>query len=105
VFDWVLNSVFVQDINGEQRLIYFIRKVLQGVESCYQKLEKSTTLAIVFIVRRLRYYFQNYKVEIKIDMLIRKMFQKIDVVERMMKWSVELWEYSLSCESRGPVKA
>jgi len=83
--------------------IYFVSKVLQGPEVRYQALEKAA-LAIVFSSRRFRHYFQSFMVVVMTDLPILKVLQKSDVAGRMMRWAVELSEFDIQYESRGPIK-
>ena len=66
-----------------------MRKVLQGPEVRYQTLEKAA-LAVVFLARRFRHYFQSFTVVVMTDLPIRKVLQKSDVAGRMVRWAVEL---------------
>ncbi|XP_068476664.1 uncharacterized protein [Phaseolus vulgaris] len=83
--------------------IYFVSKVLQGPEVRYQALEKAA-LAIVFSSRRFRHYFQSFMVVVMTDLPILKVLQKSDVAGRMVRWAVELSEFDIQYESRGPIK-
>jgi len=38
------------------------------------------------------------------DLPIRKVFQKPDIVGRMVRWAVELFEFDIQYEPRGPIK-
>lgn len=60
----------VQELDKEQKPIYFVSKVLQGAEIRYQII-KNLALTIVVTVRRLRPYFQSYQVIVRIDQPIR----------------------------------
>jgi len=66
-----------------QKPIYFVSKVLQGPKVRYQALEKAA-LAVVFLARRLRHYFQSFTVVVMTDLPIRKVLQKPDVAGRMV---------------------
>ena len=46
----------VQDGETEEKLLYFVGKVLKGAEVHYQKIEK-IALAMVVTTRKLRHYF------------------------------------------------
>ncbi|XP_068480843.1 uncharacterized protein [Phaseolus vulgaris] len=83
--------------------IYFVSKVLQGPEVRYQAIEKAA-LAVVFSARRLRHYFQSFTVIVMTDLIIRKVLQKPDVAGRMVRWAVELSEFDVQYEPRGPIK-
>ena len=78
-------------------------KVLQGPEVRYQALEKAT-LAVVFSAKRLRHYFQSFTVVVITDLPIRKVLQKPDMAGRMVRWVVELSEFDVQYEPRGPIK-
>ena len=69
----------------------------------YQALEKAI-LAVVFSARRLRLYFQSFTVIVMTDLPIRKVLQKPDVAGRMVRWAVELSEFDVQYEPRGPIK-
>src|ERR1044072_2917579 len=55
--------------------------------------------------RKLPIYFQSFRVKIKTDLPLRQILQRPDMVGRMVGWSVELSEYGLEFEPRGPIKA
>ena len=78
-------------------------KVLQGPEARYQVLEKAA-LVVVFSTRRLRHYFQSFKAVVMADLSIQKVLQKPDVAGRMVRWAVELSEFNVQYEPRGPIK-
>ncbi|XP_020206975.1 uncharacterized protein LOC109792009 [Cajanus cajan] len=102
--DRAVSSILVQEQEGLQAPIYFVSRVLQGAETRYQKIEK-LALAILVTARNLRHYFQSYEVVIRTDHPIRQVLQKPDLAGRMMKWSVELSEFSIKYEPRGAIKA
>jgi len=81
----------------------FVSKVLQGPEEHYQAIEK-VALAVVFTSRRLRHYFHSFIVIVMTDLPIRKVLQKPDIVGRIVRWSVELSEFDIHYEPRGPIK-
>jgi len=98
-----INLVLVQRHDQVQRPIYFVSKVLQGLEARYQVIEKAT-LVVVFSARRVRHYFQSFTVVVMTDLPIRKVLQKSDVAGRMVRWAVELSEFDVQYETRGPIK-
>ena len=73
-----ISSVLVQEQDQVQKPIYFVCKVLQGLEVRYQAIEKAA-LAVVFSARRLRHYFQSFTVIVVTNLPIRKVLQKPDV--------------------------
>ena len=70
----------------------------------YPTIEKAA-LAIVVSARRLRHYFQNHRVKVMTDLPIRYILQKLDISGRLVKWAIELSEYGIQYESRGPIRA
>ena len=103
VIERAISSVLLQEQDQVQRPIYFFNKVLQGLEIRYQALEKAA-LAVVFLARRLRHYFQCFPIMVMTDLPIRKVLQKLDVAGRMAQWVVELSEFDIHYEPRGPIK-
>ena len=103
VTDWAISSVLVQEKDQVQRPIYFVSKVLQGPQVRYQAIKKAT-LAVAFSARRLRHYFQSFTVIVMTDLPIHKVLQKPDVAGRMVRWTVELSEFDVQYEPRGPIK-
>ena len=98
-----ISSVLVQEQEQVQRPIYFVSKVLQGPEVRYQALEKAA-LEVAFSARRLRHYFHSFTVVVMTDLPIQKVLKKPDVAGRMVKWTVELSEFDIRYEPRGPIK-
>ena len=86
-----------------QRPIYFVNKVLQGPEVRYQALEKAA-LVVMFPARRLCHYFQSFTVIVMTNLPIHKVLQKPNVAGRMVRWAVELSEFDVQYEPRGPIK-
>ncbi|XP_068466368.1 uncharacterized protein [Phaseolus vulgaris] len=103
VTEKALSAVLVQDQDQIQKPVYFVSKVLQGPEVRYQALEKAA-VAVVFSARRLRHYFQSFTVLVMTDLPIQKVLKKPDVAGRMVKWAVELSEFDIKYEPRGPIK-
>jgi len=101
VTERAVSAVLAQDQDQAQKPIYFVSKVLQGPEVRYQALEKAA-LAVVFSARRLRHYFHNFTVLVMTDLPIQKVLKKPDVAGRMVKWAVELSEFDIKYEPRGP---
>src|ERR1044072_3825910 len=104
ITDTAVGSVLVQDKEGVQRIIYFYSYTLKGAEKRYQRIEKGV-LTIIMTTRKLRSYFQSFRVKVKTDLPLRQILQRPDMAGRMVGWSVELFEYGLEFEPRGPIKA
>ena len=81
----------------------FTSSAIQGPEECYQVIEK-TALVVVFITRRLRHYFHNFTIIIITNLPIRKVLHKLDIVGHMVRLLVELSEFDIHYEPKGPIK-
>ena len=57
----------MQENAGTQQIIYFYNYTLQGEEKRYQRIEKEA-LAVLMTTRKLRAYFQSFKVRVKTDL-------------------------------------
>lgn len=102
VSDEAISVVLLQE-KLEPRLIYFISRVLQNVETHYQQVEK-VALTLLNATRRYQPYFQSYQVVIRTNHPISKILRKLDLAGRMVGWVVELSEFGLRYEPRGFVK-
>ena len=103
VTERAISAVLVQEQDQTQRPIYFVSKVLQGPEVRYQALEKAA-LAVVLAARRLHHYFHNFIVVMMTNLPIHKLLQKPDMAGRMVRWAVELSDFDIQYEPRGPIK-
>jgi len=82
-----ISTTLVQEVEKEERPIYFISRVLCSVEIRYLMIEK-VVLALVIITRIMRMYFHNHRIIVKIDYPIITILAKPDLVGRMIGWTV-----------------
>jgi len=94
VKDRAISSVILKNQEKIQKPIYFMRKVLQRLETRYQATEKAS-MTVVFTARRLRHYFQSFTVIIMTYLPIRNVLQKPNIAGRMVRWVVELFEFDI----------
>jgi len=87
--------IILQEQEKVQKLVYFVSKVLQGPK---------VSLVMVFTTRQLRQYFQSFTVIAMTNLPIRKVMQKPDITDWMVRWAVELSEFDIYYELRGPIK-
>ncbi|XP_016185917.1 uncharacterized protein LOC107627603 [Arachis ipaensis] len=104
VSDWAISSVIVTERNKVQHPIYFVSKTLQHAELNYPRIEK-LALALIFSARRLRPYFQSHVIHVRTDHPLRQVLHKPEIAGRLIKWAVELSEFDIRYESRGPIKS
>ena len=99
ILNEAISSVLVQEIEVEERLVYFVSRVLHGAEIRYQMVEK-VGLAFVITARRMRMYFQNHRVIVKTNYLIMKILTKPDLARRMIGWPIQLSEFHIQYQPR-----
>lgn len=104
VAEEAVSSALIQEEGKTQKPVYFISCILRDAEKRYQLIEK-VALALVTSARRLRPYFQSHPIIVKTDHPIRQVLKKPELAGRMIAWSVELSEFDISFEPRGPVKS
>ena len=68
----------VQEIEKEECLMYFVILTLHATETRYQLIEK-VTFALVLTAGRMRPYFQNHPVVVRIHYPIIKILSKSDL--------------------------
>ncbi|XP_072066845.1 uncharacterized protein [Arachis hypogaea] len=90
--------------NKVQHPIYFVSKTLQYAELNYPRIEK-LALALIFSARRLRPYFQSHVIHVRTDHPLRQVLHKPEIAGRLIKWVVELSEFDIRYQSRGPIKS
>jgi len=98
----VVSSALIQEEGF--RPVYFTCRTLHDTETRYQLIKKAT-IALVYIARRLRSYFQGHPITVKTDQPIGKVLLRQDLAGRMISWSIELSEFDLSFKPRGPIQA
>jgi hypothetical protein len=88
---------------GCQLPIYFASRALKDAEVRYPLLEKSA-LAMVHTSRRLRRYFQAFKVTVLTNLPIKNVLAKPENAGRLEKWAIELGEHDISFSPRVAIK-
>jgi len=72
-----------------QRLIYFISEVLSESKVQYPPIQK-LLYTILITSRKLRHYFDEYKVTVLADFPLADILHNQDTTGRISKWAVEL---------------
>ena len=102
--DETLTAVLIKEISRKQLPMYYVSKALHLSELNYSKIEK-LAYTLIMASRKLRQYFQSHHIVILTDQPIKDILQKMSSSGRMVKWSVELSEYSLEFRPRRAIKA
>ncbi|KAL2241094.1 UNVERIFIED_CONTAM: Retrovirus-related Pol polyprotein from transposon [Sesamum indicum] len=99
-----VSSVLVREEASNQNPVYYVSKMLQGVESRYSEMEK-LALALVVTARHLRPYFQSHKVVVLTNHPLKHVMSRPEASERLIKWAVELGQYDIEYQTRTAQKA
>ncbi|KAL0439557.1 UNVERIFIED_CONTAM: hypothetical protein Slati_2438700 [Sesamum latifolium] len=82
-----VSSVLVQEEGDKQMPIYYVSKVLNGVEGRYAPIEKMG-LALVITARKLRPYFLTHPMGVKTNMPLKQTLGKLDTSGHLIKWEL-----------------
>ncbi|CAA0841581.1 Uncharacterized mitochondrial protein AtMg00860, partial [Striga hermonthica] len=99
-----LSSVLLRETEGAQQPIYYTSRVLQGAEARYPEVEKAA-LTLMLTARKLRPYFLNHVVIVRTNFQLGETLGRPTVSGRLVKWAVELSEFSIKYEPRRAIKA
>ncbi|KAK4404914.1 hypothetical protein Sango_0860000 [Sesamum angolense] len=99
-----VSSVLVPEEDGAQTPIYYVSKVLSGVECRYPPIEKMA-LALVTTARKLPPVFLSYPVGVRNNTPLKQVLGRLEAPGRLVKWAIELSEYDISNLPRTTIKA
>ena len=89
---------------GVQRPVYFISEVLSESKVRYQPIQK-LLYAILITSRKLRHYFDEYKISIVTDFQLGDILHNRDATGHISKWAVELGALELKFTPRTTIKS
>ena len=98
-----VSSVLLREINGEQRLIYFVSKMFMDFQTRYLPLEK-LVLALVLTSQKLMHYFQAHPIVVYTKFLLENILSKADLSDRLSKWAIELGQSDIKFFPRAIIK-
>jgi hypothetical protein len=95
-----------QDREGTTRQcpVYYVFEVLTTSKCNMMELEK-IAYAVVMASRKLRHYFEAFKVRVTMDRGLGELFRNPEASVRIAKWAVELSEYHITFEPRTAIKS
>jgi ribonuclease HI len=95
-----------QDREGttQQCAVYYVSEVLMTSKCNMTELEK-IAYAVVMASRKLRHYFEAFKVQVTSDRGLGELFRNPEASVRIAKWAAELSGYHITFEPRTAIKS
>jgi hypothetical protein len=95
-----------QDREGTTRQcpVYYVSEVLTTSKCNMTELEK-IAYAVVMASRKLRHYFDAFKVWVTTDRGLGELFRNPEASVRIAKWTAKLSEYHITFEPRTTIKS
>jgi hypothetical protein len=95
-----------QDREGTTRQcpVYYVSEVLTTSKCNMTELEKNS-YTVVMASRKLRHYFEVFKVRVTSDRGLGELFRNLEASIRIAKWAAELSGYHITFEPRTTIKS
>ena len=93
-----------KDDKAQQRPVYFVSEVLTSSKCNMTEFEK-ITYAVIMASRKLRHYFEAYKVRVTSDKGFGELLRNLETSARIAKWAAELSGYNITFEPRTTIKS
>ena len=87
----------------KQLPIYFVSEALNGLKLLYSEMEKMA-YAVVMAARKLRHYFQSFKIKVPTTFPLRDMFENREASGRIGKWATLLASHTVDFIPRSAIK-
>ena len=92
-------TLFKEDENRKQRLVFFVSKSLANAETRYTHLEQAA-LAFQVAIKKLLPYFQAHLIVELTNLPLRSIIHKPDLSGRMAHWVIEFSEFGIQYKPR-----
>jgi hypothetical protein len=89
---------------SQQCLVYYVSEVLTPSKCNMTELEK-ISYTVVMALRKLRHYFEAFKVRVTLDRGLGELFRNPKASVRIAKWAAELSGYHITMEPRTTIKS
>jgi hypothetical protein len=93
-----------KDGKAHQCLVYFVSEVLTSSKCNMTELEK-IAYAVIMASRKLRQYFEAYKVQVTSDRGLGEFLKNSEASTRITKWAAELSGYNITFEPTTATKS
>jgi hypothetical protein len=87
----------------DQKLVFFVSKVMNETESRYLPLKKAA-LALIQATKKLPHYFQASTVTVLTDLPLRALLQSSDYSRWITRWGVQLGSLGVEYKPRTSIK-
>ena len=84
--------------------IYFVSEALNGSKLLYSEMEK-LAYVVVMAARKLRHYFQSFKIKVPTSYPLRDMFKNKEASGRIGKWATQLAAHTIDFVPRSAIKS
>ena len=84
--------------------IYFVSEALSGSKLLYSEMEK-LAYTMVMAARKLRHYFQSFKIKVPTSYPLRDMFENREASGRIRKWATQLASHTINFVPRSAIKS
>lgn len=78
-----MSSVLVQELDDNEKQVYFVSRVFRGAELRYQKIERLSS-SLVATTRKLNAYFHGHQIMFKTNYHIHQVLKKSDLERSMV---------------------
>ncbi|GMP78570.1 hypothetical protein CsSME_00034472 [Camellia sinensis var. sinensis] len=100
-----VGALLAQEIDGLERPVYYISRVIQGAEVRYFPIERHC-LALVFAAKKLRHYLLSYPIHLMTRSdPIRFLLTRPALSGRPARWLLSLAEYDITCKAPKAIKS
>ena len=89
--------LLVREEKGKKFPVYYVIKALLDAETRYTQLE-NLVLALVTAAHKLRPFFQCYPITVLTAYPLKSILHKLELSDRLTKWTVELSEYDITIQ-------
>ena len=99
-----VSSTLIREEGKVQKSVYYTSQALKGVEGRYPMIEK-LVFALIIASRKLRHYFQAHVINVIMNHPLKKAMNKLEAVERLIQWAIELSEFDIKYQPKNAIKA